>query len=387
MKYGSEWRLSRRIFHQDFNSTTAVRFQETQTRYTMGLLALLRDKPESFEDHYKYLSSGIILEIIYGLKIQPINDPFVKIVERGLDVISRGLIPGTYLVDAFPVSVKHMPEWFPGAGFKRNAKKWGEEFMASFRVPFAEISRSFKAGTATPSFVTSWLSRLETKTMESEDKDYIRYILEMVSGTAFVAGYETTSSTLVNFTLYMLQHPDAQQKAHEELDRVVGRKRLPEFEDKGSLPYIQAICKEALRLHPVLPFGVPHAVIAEDQYKGMRIPKGSILFANAWAMARNEKDYGSDAGIFRPDRFLESNVRDPATFVFGFGRRICPGRYMAENSLFIAISRVLQVFSITPALNDDGSEIPVVAEWIDGMATHPAPFQASFRPRLRARNV
>lgn len=77
-------------------------------------------------------------------------------------------------------------------------------------------------------------------------------------------------------------HPEVQRKAHEELDRVIKRERLPELEDRDSLPYLVAIYKEVLRWHPVLPLGFPHGTIRDDEYKGMRIPKGSALFSNAW---------------------------------------------------------------------------------------------------------
>jgi hypothetical protein len=80
----------------------------------------------------------------------------------------------------------------------------------------------------------------------------------------------------------MVCHPEVQTKAHEELDRVVGRSRLPDFDDEESLPYLNAIFKETLRWYPVLPLSVPHSTTAEDVYKGMRIPRGSIIFANLW---------------------------------------------------------------------------------------------------------
>lgn len=80
----------------------------------------------------------------------------------------------------------------------------------------------------------------------------------------------------------MIDSPHVQAKAHEELDRVIGRSRLPDLEDRESLPYINALCKEVLRMHPVLPLGIPHVAIAEDEYKGMQIPKDSILVPNVW---------------------------------------------------------------------------------------------------------
>lgn len=137
----------------------------------------------------------------------------------------------------------------------------------------------------------------------------------------------------------MVQEPRVQKRAREELDSVIGRERLPTFEDRDDLPYINALCKEVLRWHPVLPLGIPHGSVSEDVYKGMRIPKGTAVVPNAWyvdlvkfylpncrhlllrAMSRNEGDYGDDANAFRPERFLEAKRRDPTDFVFGFGRR------------------------------------------------------------------
>jgi len=381
MRYGNEWRLGRRIFHQDFNSTTAAHFQDTQMKYTLGMLGLIRDDPHSFDKHYKYFSSGIILEALYGFGVKPIDDPYVIAVEKGMEDLTKGLLPGAFLVDAFPI-LKHVPEWFPGAGFKRNAREWGNAFLTCFSEPFAEISQSFEEGTANPSFATSWLTRISNKTTDPDYRDYFVKLVEITAGTAFTAGYETTSSTLLNFTLYAIQDPEVQRKAHGELDRVIGRERLPDFSDKDSLPFIDAIYKESLRIHPVLPFSLPHAVTTDDQYRGMHIPKASIIYPNVWAMSRDEKEYGPDVDAFRPDRFLEADVRDPASYVFGFGRRICPGRYMAENSVFIAICCILHIFSITRKTNEDGSEVPLDPEWINALVTHLAPFPASFKPRF-----
>src|ERR1700753_1213087 len=108
----------------------------------------------------------------------------------------------------------------------------------------------------------------------------------------------------------MIECPDVQAKAQEELDEVIGRGRLPNFSDRENLPYIDAIYKETLRCHPVIPLGIPHSPIIDDEYEGMRIPKGSIVLANAWyvpshlqvlvrlqaprGMSRDEKEYGPD---------------------------------------------------------------------------------------------
>ena len=84
------------------------------------------------------------------------------------------------------------------------------------------------------------------------------------------------------FFLAMAMYPDVQRKAQEELDRVVGEGRLPSFEDRGSLPYLNALVRELLRWHIVLPMGMPHRAIADDVYNGYHIPAKSTVLVNLW---------------------------------------------------------------------------------------------------------
>ena len=90
------------------------------------------------------------------------------------------------------------------------------------------------------------------------------------------------ANTLLTLTLVAATHPDKVAKAQEELDRVVGTSRLPVSADRDRLPYIMAMMKETHRWHPVTPMGLPHLCTAEDEYKGYRIPKNSILLPNTW---------------------------------------------------------------------------------------------------------
>ena len=85
----------------------------------------------------------------------------------------------------------------------------------------------------------------------------------------------------------MIVHPEVQGKIQAEVDAVIGRSRLPDFSDKENLPYVKAVCKELIRWHPILPLAIPHRAIEEDEYKGMRIPEGSIMLPNAWLVTSN----------------------------------------------------------------------------------------------------
>ncbi|OJT08238.1 Fumitremorgin C synthase [Trametes pubescens] len=80
----------------------------------------------------------------------------------------------------------------------------------------------------------------------------------------------------------MVQFPEVQKKAQQELDVVVGPDRLPDFADREARPYVRAIMKETMRWHAVAPIGISHRMVDEDEYKGYRIPAGSVVVPNAW---------------------------------------------------------------------------------------------------------
>ncbi|KAM0424378.1 hypothetical protein ACHAPT_010526 [Fusarium lateritium] len=173
---------------------------------------------------------------------------------------------------------------------------------------------------------------------------------------------------------------DVQRKAQEEIDRVIGNERLPTLADRPSLPYIEAIVKEVLRWHPVAPMGLPHTSTADDVYEGYFIPKGSMLFANVWHFTHDPEIYDEPMS-FKPERFLglqgNKAAPDPHTFVFGFGRRICPGRILADNALYLNIAQSLAVFTISK----DGQVAQPEIRFTPGVVSHPEPFEAIIKPR------
>ncbi|TDL20320.1 cytochrome P450 [Rickenella mellea] len=166
---------------------------------------------------------------------------------------------------------------------------------------------------------------------------------------AFAGGTDTTISTIQTFFLAMVLHPEIQMNAQEQIDKVVGRDRLPEFSDLVRLPYAEAILKETLRWQPVFPMGVAHQTTTDDEYKGCHIPKGAMVMVNAWSIL-NDETADSDPLAYNPERFLKNGQIDPTVrdcaAAFGFGRRICPGRYMALNGAFITIASILSASDI-----------------------------------------
>lgn len=181
----------------------------------------------------------------------------------------------------------------------------------------------------------------------------------------YAAGADTTVASLMVFFLAMMLFPDVLNKAQEELDRVVGD-RLPNSSDRDNLPYIWAIVLEIHRWHPVGPLGIPHASIKEDFVRGYRIPKGSIIMTNIWGITHDPAMY-SDPSIFRPERFIETPKHeaepDPRTYTFGFGRRVCPGKLLADNALFVTVAQTLAVFDVEKPVDGNGRVVEPKAKF------------------------
>lgn len=163
-----------------------------------------------------------------------------------------------------------------------------------------------------------------------------------------------------------MAHPRVRLKAQEELDRVVGTNRLPTWDDLPQLPYINLILQETYRMNPLSPLGIPHASVKDDIYNGMFIPKGTIVYQNVWAMHHNEDFYSSPMD-FWPERYLPKDQGGNAELYpvgnFGFGRRVCIGRILAENSMMIILALMVATVEIKPPVNEKGERLYVEPEW------------------------
>jgi len=205
-------------------------------------------------------------------------------------------------------------------------------------------------------------------------------------------GFETTKTALNWFMLAMIAYPEQQRKIQEELDAVVGRSRLPTFEDRDKLQYLQAAVRELLRWRPFVPFAVPHLTNDDDVYEGYFIPKGTLVFPNTWSLNREKSIYGEDADDFNPGRFIKDGELTPPLedtsgeghLTFGFGHRRCIGRHAANNSLFIFIASILWANTIAPVKDDEGK--PIIPDTLEtaggGVVVLPVPFKCIITPRF-----
>ncbi|KAJ7891635.1 cytochrome P450 [Mycena olivaceomarginata] len=397
MKYGEEWRTHRRLFNGAFNVKASRKYEPVELVRTHALLGRLLHAPEDFMHHLRQMAGEIIMAVAYGIDVLPSDDPYITLAHKAGRAISSGAVSGAYLVDTFPI-LKHIPRWFPGAGFKRQAEEWSKLSRGMLELPFAETKRQMDSGIAPPSFTADSLQALSDPDKEPY---YQEHHVKQTAVTMYIGGADTTVFALGTFVLAMLACPEVQKKAQAEIDSLTGGRYLPSFEDEASLPYISALVKEVMRWENVTPFAIPRLLANDDEYRGYRLPAGSVVVGNAWAILHDEvctlilcmarvsltslQRVYPDPHTFKPERFLLDGKLNPAVRnpepAFGFGRRLCPGRHMALSSIWITVVSILATFDINKAVDERGNVIEPSYEYLSGLVSAPVPFKCSITPR------
>ncbi|KAI9458895.1 cytochrome P450 [Lactarius psammicola] len=371
--YGTKWRTWRKSFHENLHPTAANEYRPLELKAARVLLRNLLEAPEGFYEHLRHMTGRTILSVAYGIDAKESDDYFISLAKQALDVVAKATEQGR-LINLIPALI-HFPSWFPGAGFKKEAAAWARSMNAIVEEPFAAAKILMNDSNAAPSVASTMISRLEGENPEEE------FDVKAVTAEMCLAGTDTTASVLQSFMLAMVLYPEAQQKAQEEIDAVVGTGRLPDFDDEESLPYLSALCQEVQRWHPVAPLGIPHRLTSDDIYEGYFLPAGTTVIANAWAMLHDETVF-PEPDKFKPERFLGPITKCPDA-AFGFGRRTCPGRFMARSSLWIGIASVLAAFKISPKMDEHGMPILPEEKYDAGLISYPASFPCDIRPRTR----
>lgn len=371
--YGERFRSYRRYFHQLIGSSISMsHFHPIEEAETHNFLKHLLSEPQDLAKHIRKTAGAIILRISHGYQVKETDDPFVTLADVATEQFSLSTAPGGFLVNLIPL-LRRLPDWFPGTGFKRTAREWASTLHEMIEAPHQYVKDQMAAGAAPPSFTANLLVEPDL-TPEKE------FDIKWSAGSLYSGGADTTVSAIYAFFKAMALYPEVAAAAQAEIDSVVGSDRLPSFADRNDLPYVNALALEVLRWHSVVPTGVPHVVMEDDLYNGYLIPKGSLIIPNIWKMLHDPRSY-SDPMTFNPNRFLGSNPEsDPRQICFGFGRRICPGRVLADASVFISCAMSLAVFNISKYV-EDGRAIEPVVDQTTGTISHPTSFQCTIKPR------
>ncbi|KAI0570369.1 cytochrome P450 [Pyrenophora tritici-repentis] len=326
-------------------------------------------------------SLNCMLRITFGTPKDSAADPLVP--QAQALALSREFMnttgPMSNLVDFMPAWLQRSLPW--------EMKRRGKQLHVALMNTYGSYVKRIENRMDNHEHVEDCLAKTMVATKDREQLDYLD--MAMLASAFMVGGVETTASIIEWFSALIPSHKHVQDMAHEELDRVVGRNRLPTLEDKVNMPYCRAIIKEVERCHNPFWLGTPHAASKDVVYKDLLIPAGSVLVLNTWTMHHDPVRW-PDPLTFNPERYLDDGLSssesarlpDPYSrdhWTFGAGRRICPGMLVAEREIWLAISKMLWAFTMAEVPNK-----PINLKEYDGASGRsPIPFEMVLQPRFR----
>jgi cytochrome P450 len=334
--FGDRFRRMRRALYSHLQPKAAEAYQPLQMSHAKNIVLGVLDDPQNFQHHVITYAATTIMQVAYG-KNTPTTatDPEVVEMIQTSQMVTKTR-PGAYLVDSIPW-LKYIP-WYGRdlkLGFERK-KKIHIENMERVKEHMQSVEDM------NPSFMKHMLENTQSSGLTETE-------IAFLGGSFLGAGSISTSVSI--FTIYMAAacFPEEQAKVQAELDAVVGRHRAPTFADQKSLPRLQAFISEASRWRPIPSGGFPHRTTEDVIWKNYCIPAGTTVFGDNWSISRDPDVY-PEPHAFKPERWFDEQggLRDDLkSFVYGFGRRVCPGQHVADRSVFIATLLILWAYKLT----------------------------------------
>ncbi|KAL6285369.1 hypothetical protein ACE6H2_009759 [Prunus campanulata] len=383
--YGPYWRQARKMCIMELFSAKRLESYEYIRKEEMN--ALLRGLFESsntnilLKDHLSTVSLNVISRMVLGKKytdesedsiVSP--DEFKKMLDE-LFLLSGVLNIG----DSIP-----WLDFLDLQGYIKRMKALSKKLDRFLEHVLDEHIAKRKAGGE--DFVAK--DMVDVLLQLADDPD-LEVKLERHGVKAFtqdlIAGGTESSAVTVEWAISeMLKKPEVFKKATEELDRVIGRERWVEEKDIVNLPYVDAIAKETMRLHPVAPMLVPRLSREDCQIAGYDIPKDTRILVSVWAIGRDPQLWDNPEEFF-PERFLGKDIdvkgQDFELLPFGSGRRMCPGYSLGIKVIQASLANLLHGF--TWRLPDNLKEEDLNMEEIFGLSTPKKfPLVAVCEPRL-----
>ncbi|GMQ05062.1 hypothetical protein CsSME_00050245 [Camellia sinensis var. sinensis] len=339
--YGSEWRMLRKLAVRGMLSNTRLdsvySLRRGEIRKTIGYIFRNRvGSPVNISDQMFLTLLNVVTNMLWGCSIE------------GEDRVSIGF-DGVIRLLGKP----NMSDFYPGL-----ARFDLQGIEKKMRGVMKRVDEIFD-------MMIDQRMKRDGEGGEKESKDFLQFLLEHKDGgreaktpltmaqvkamlmDMVVGGTDTTINSVEAAMAEMMNKPQVMQKLQLELDTIVGKDHIVDESHIPKLPYLYAIMKETLRLHPILPLLIPHSPSETCTIGGYTIPKGTRILFNVWAIHRDPLIWENPLE-FDPERFLNGKWdytgNDFAYFPFGSGRRICPGISMAERVFMFSIASLVHSF-------------------------------------------
>ena len=378
------WRRMRKATQESLRLGAAQYNKATQYRDGVEMTVSMLTDSGHWYGHCKQAVASTIMQVTYGTS--PPKWKYKQNVARFhefVDGVTRAAMPGAHYVEIAPW-MRHLPASI--SPWKRMTGEFFARHSAVFKGIFEDTRTTLAQGDQSLSLVRSFIEDGAKYGLSQEEAYWL--------AAAAFAGGQAGFGVLAWWMMAMILFPETQRRAQREIDGVVGRDRLPTVEDFENLPYVQAMVKESIRWRPIDPIGLPRRSTEDIHYDGYTIPKGTTLIANVWNIHRDAANYGPDAHLFNPGRYIDEETgmlkagpqgtKEEGNLTFGFGRRICPGRHVAISMLTMQLTLMLwamKIEGVTDSQTGEWEKVDVDGCIDDGLVVRPVPFGATLTPR------
>ncbi|XP_036393035.1 cytochrome P450 2F2-like [Megalops cyprinoides] len=285
--------------------------------------------------------SNVICALVFGRRFEYDDDNFLRLLQIISETLRFGSSPWGQLYNVFP----RLMDYLPGRQHHTFAEVDKLRAFVKERIRKHEESLS---PDCPRDFIDCFLIRLkQEKDCPTSEFNYNN--MESTVLNLYLAGTETTSTTLRYALMLMIKYPNIQERVQLEIDSVIGRERGPAMEDRKSLPFTDAVIHEVQRFLDIAPLNIPHYAIRDIVFRGYSIPKGTVILPMLHSVLRDKKQWDSP-WCFNPAHFLDENdnfKKSPAFMVFSAGKRACVGESLARMELFLFLVSLLQRFTFT----------------------------------------
>lgn len=365
LRWGPRFKLHRRLFQTTLNKTALKIFRPMQTSEVRRAVRSLLTDPTAWADSTLLLTTSVIFRIAYGQPVHSPTSPYIAMSREASTATTNGGIAGSSITDILPIARYILPSRLSPALAHARASR--PAIRRIHDVPWRDTVRDIEAGVAGPSFMKTHLDHWTANARAGVPQDATLADLKGATAAVFIAGGNSTWGAVQAAMLFLTKYPAVQARVRAELDAVLGAEggdRLPEFEDRAKLPYLEAFINETLRCLPLNPLVIPHCTRHDDVYEGMFIPAGTVVFANTKAMCSDPGTY-ADPGAFDPGRYARGEPAPVGNF--GFGRRKCPGNHLALATVWVFVATLCSVFKLERVVDEEGRVVEVEAALTVGL--------------------
>ncbi|KAK3688655.1 cytochrome P450 [Podospora appendiculata] len=343
-KKSSIWRTFRRTMHQFFNEGVCDK-QHVALKHMV---------------HTKRTSNSIIMSLVFGVRTESDQTPHMKELYSVMDKWSE-------IMELFP-----------------------ESWLGNW------VQRSRDVGTRMKKLYSS----PQTVVLDQQDKlGLTANQLDFIGGVLMEGGSDTVSTMMLVIIQALALNPDIQKRAQAEIDSVCPDSASPTWAHYAQLPYITMIIKKAIRWRRVTPLAFPHALSQDDIVDNKFLPAGTTVLLNVWGLHHDEARF-PNPDKFDPDRFARQtklaaeyaaspDYDNRDHYLYGAGRRICPGIHLAEREMFLGAAKLLWGFDFAQQRDAQGRLVPIDTDpltgYTEGFLVCPKAFACRVTPRSEAR--